>query len=280
MSTLIDKGRSILIVDDEPANIQLLGKILEKSKYSVTYVLDGQSALDVINKKEFDLILLDVMLPDIDGFEVCRLLRENPRAADIPVIFLTARTEIENVIKGFRMGGVDYVTKPFNEMELTARIRTHMSLRVQYEVIRQEVEMLERLKQEKTTGRDLSLRLIQEAVRLLRQIDQKTTGRFSGEVSSIIKVIAEIGKINVEDEQSPEANSDDENYRKRLYRDYPGLTPNEIRLCSYLKAGLTTREISKLTRQSTRAIETARSRLRKKLKLGKDENLVHFLTQI
>lgn len=119
---------NLLIVDDISENIQVLGHVLDKANYSVSFATDGQQALDMIADNEFDLILLDIMMPHMDGYEVCRRLKQMPGKRDVPVIFLTARTEVDDIVKGFQVGAVDYVTKPFNRHELLARVRTHIEL--------------------------------------------------------------------------------------------------------------------------------------------------------
>ncbi|MCP4757181.1 MAG: response regulator [Proteobacteria bacterium] len=125
-----DEPRSILIVDDNVPNLQFLGKLLEKSSYDPTVVTDGAKALEFLREKLPDLILLDIMMPVMDGFEVCRKIKANSRTKHIPVIFLTAKSETEDIVKGFEVGGVDYVTKPFNIVELLARIKTHVEMSV------------------------------------------------------------------------------------------------------------------------------------------------------
>jgi len=124
-----DKKFKILIVDDVPKNIQVAANILQREGYQMAFAQNGKTAIAQAQSNQFDLILLDIMMPDMDGFEVCRYLREEPGTRDIPIIFLTARTESESIIKGFELGATDYVTKPFNGAELLARVRTHLELR-------------------------------------------------------------------------------------------------------------------------------------------------------
>ena len=116
----------ILVVDAVPNNIQVVGSILRGAGYQVIPATSGEKALRYSLTPVPDLILLDLMMPDMDGFEVCRRLKSNPETAAIPVIFLTASVETEEVVKGFQLGAVDYVTKPFNPPELLARVRTHV----------------------------------------------------------------------------------------------------------------------------------------------------------
>jgi DNA-binding response OmpR family regulator len=120
---------NLLIIDDISENIQVLGHVLTKERYSISFATDGRQALEMVAENDFDLILLDIMMPHMDGYEVCRRLKMMPAKSDIPVIFLTARTEAADIVKGFQVGAVDYVTKPFNAMELLARVRTHIELR-------------------------------------------------------------------------------------------------------------------------------------------------------
>lgn len=117
----------VLLVDDTPANINLLVTLLEAS-YDLAIAGNGTEALAMVQETPPDLILLDVMMPDIDGYEVCRRLKEDVATHRIPVIFLTARTDTEDIVRGFDVGGVDYVAKPFRPAELEARVRTHIQL--------------------------------------------------------------------------------------------------------------------------------------------------------
>ena len=119
----------ILLVDDVPRNLQLLGKILNDKGYPTAFALDGERALEMIAADRYELVLLDVMMPGMDGFEVCRRMKSKPETREIPVIFLTARTEPESVVEGFEAGAVDYVTKPFHARELLARVSTQERLR-------------------------------------------------------------------------------------------------------------------------------------------------------
>lgn len=121
--------RTILIVDDNPTNVHMLIDIL-KERYATLVALSGDAALKTIESgKKIDLILLDIMMPVIDGFETCKKIKESENASDVPIIFLTANNDVESLTNAFRVGGVDYVTKPFNEIELLSRINTHITLK-------------------------------------------------------------------------------------------------------------------------------------------------------
>ncbi len=119
---------NILVVDDTPKNIQILGITLNKEGYQVGFAQSGKKALKMISSDHFQLILLDVMMPGMDGFETCKQIKKNPEYSDIPVIFLSAKTDSESIVKGFKAGGVDYITKPFNKPEVLARVKTHLDL--------------------------------------------------------------------------------------------------------------------------------------------------------
>jgi DNA-binding response OmpR family regulator len=129
----------ILLVDDVPKNLQVLGSMLREKGYKIAAATGGAQALEMALARPPDLILLDVMMPEIDGFKVCEKLKTSIETKDIPIIFLTASTESESVVKGFECGAVDYVTKPFNKGELLARVTTHLKLqRAQKEIVRLE----------------------------------------------------------------------------------------------------------------------------------------------
>jgi class 3 adenylate cyclase len=118
----------ILIVDDAPANLQALSAILKEKGHQIIAATNGRQALESVERGRPDLILLDIVMPEMDGFETCRRLKSQAAWREIPVIFLTARTETADIVQGFEVGAVDYVAKPFNAHELLARVSTHLSL--------------------------------------------------------------------------------------------------------------------------------------------------------
>ncbi len=120
----------ILIADDNQVIIQLLGELLTQEGYQVAEVHDGKTVLEMLPSIEPDLILLDVDMPGLSGFEVCRQLKQDPRSADIPVLFVTSRNDKKDILAGFAAGGQDYVIKPSTRAELLARVRTHLALRL------------------------------------------------------------------------------------------------------------------------------------------------------
>lgn len=126
----------VLVVDDTPKNLQLVAEILSRAGFEPALAQDGPTALVSAARDKPDLILLDVLMPGMDGFEVCRRLKADPVTQGIPVIFLTAKTESGDILAGFERGGVDYVSKPFRVQELLARVKVHVELRKAQQEIR------------------------------------------------------------------------------------------------------------------------------------------------
>ena len=120
---------TILIVDDVPENLKVLRQVLEPEGYDILPAPNGEVALKVAPRAKPDLILLDIMMPGIDGFEVCRQLKADPATAEIPIIFITAQSETKSVVKGLDLGGADYIIKPFQHEEVCARVRTHLTMK-------------------------------------------------------------------------------------------------------------------------------------------------------
>ncbi len=133
----IDNSKvKILLVDDTPENLEVAGSLLAKQDYDLYLADNGETAIELVENFSFDLILLDIMMPGMNGFEVCNTLKSRKEFKDIPIIFITAKVDIDNVIKGFEIGAVDYIRKPFNSLELLARVKTHVELKK----VREEIE--------------------------------------------------------------------------------------------------------------------------------------------
>ncbi|MEM8778115.1 MAG: EAL domain-containing protein [Cyanobacteria bacterium P01_G01_bin.49] len=139
---------NILIVDDKPINLKVLSTILTKQGYKVRAVISGEMAITAAQTIPPDLILLDIKIPDIDGYEVCQQLKQHPATCHIPVIFLSALHDIANKVKAFQVGGVDFITKPFQLEEVLARVSTHLALKeARYQLQQLNLELEERVKQ-------------------------------------------------------------------------------------------------------------------------------------
>lgn len=135
----------ILLVDDQPRNLQLLGNALFNNGYDVALASSGREALDLIAESAPDLVLLDVMMPDMDGFEACEKLKSSGMAPDLEVIFVTAKTQREDLLRGFDVGGVDYITKPIQIPEVLARVKSQISLKFAKDELRQANRKLSRV---------------------------------------------------------------------------------------------------------------------------------------
>lgn len=122
-------GPVILLVDDNPQNLQVLGKLLQEEKYEIEFAVNGEATLEWLKNKQFDLILLDLNMPGMNGFEVCKRIRSDNGMYEVPIIFLSAESERESILKGFEVGAQDYVTKPFDSRELLARVKTQLDLK-------------------------------------------------------------------------------------------------------------------------------------------------------
>lgn len=124
----MEDSHTLLVVDDNVNNIQVVGSILKEAGYKLAIAKDGKTALRLALQMAPDLILLDIMMPEMDGYEVCRHLKNDSSTASIPVIFLTAKSETDDIVKAFETGGIDYITKPFKKEELLVRVKNHLEL--------------------------------------------------------------------------------------------------------------------------------------------------------
>ncbi|TAL58988.1 MAG: response regulator [Bacteroidetes bacterium] len=129
MDTVRPTGPVILIVDDNPQNLQVLGNLLQEEKYEIEFAVNGEATLEWLKNKQFDLILLDINMPRMNGFEVCKRIRADKGMSEVPIIFLSAESERESILKGFEVGAQDFVIKPFDSRELLARVKTQLDLK-------------------------------------------------------------------------------------------------------------------------------------------------------
>ena len=136
MFTINPSDFTVLIVDDTPVNLQILGSNLKSEKFKVEFAVNGIKALEWLKQKPFDIVLLDIMMPEMSGFEVCEKIRSDSNFDDMPVIFLTAKSDSESIIRGFELGAQDYVTKPFDTKELLIRVKTQLELKQSKERIK------------------------------------------------------------------------------------------------------------------------------------------------
>ncbi len=136
---------TILIVDDIPRNIQLATEHLKVLHHKILFAVSGEKAISILGQNRVDLILLDIMMPHMNGFETCRRIKAVPEWSDIPVIFLTSRNDIADIVQGFEAGGADYITKPFYGQELIERVKTRLELKLQKDKLEQNQHQLKDL---------------------------------------------------------------------------------------------------------------------------------------
>ncbi|WP_103668504.1 sensor histidine kinase [Pseudanabaena sp. BC1403] len=166
---------TILIVDDNPTNLEVLSTTLEDHGFTVSVAIDGENALSQAEYLEPDLILLDVMMPGIDGFEACRLLLSNPKTQNIPVIFMTALADPTEKVKGFELGAVDYITKPFQQEEVIARVNLHLKLSSLNKTIAEQNQHLEQQVVERTAELTQALETLQKSQLQLVQSEKMSS---------------------------------------------------------------------------------------------------------
>ena len=180
----------VLIVDDTETNLDILVETLGED-FEIAVAMDGHSALELAAAQPPDLILLDIMMPGLDGYEVCRRLKADPATAGIPVIFLTALTDVADKTRGFASGGVDYVTKPFEPSEVQARVRTHLALRLARQELARQNELLEAKVRERTRELALTQEAIIEAMACLAEYRDPETGGHIKRTKNYVRLLAE-----------------------------------------------------------------------------------------
>jgi DNA-binding NtrC family response regulator len=194
--------RKILLIDDSANNIELLFDMLSE-EYEIFFATNGYKGMELAHEKIPDLILLDIIMPEIDGFEVCKHLKNHTTTASIPIIFLTAETHVEMIIKGFDIGIVDYVTKPFNSAELLARVHTQIALQLQQRELQQkniELTKLNTQLQKEIKHREQVEIALEDADQKLSILTEKETKRwkvdaFVGKSPRFLDVIEQIRRL-------------------------------------------------------------------------------------
>ncbi len=178
MSNQKNEKSKLLIVDDNPTNLSLLFEYLTNSDFKVFVALDGETAIEQLEQTQPDLILLDVMMPGIDGFETCRRLKENPSTQEIPVIFMTALSDTLDKVRGFNLGAVDYITKPFQQEEVLSRVKTHLKIRNLQKQLHERNESLLRSQaqeRQKTLELEQALQTLQQTQTQLIQAEKMSS---------------------------------------------------------------------------------------------------------
>ncbi len=184
------KNSTILIVDDTKTNLDILGDAL-KPLYKISVALNGVSGFSIAKKVLPDLILLDIMMPEMDGYEVCQKLKDDEETRDIPIIFLTALDQVHAKSKGFELGAVDYVTKPFEIMEVQARVKTHLLLKTAQDMLKRQNEVLEQKVRERTLELMLTRDVTIQSLSSLAETRDNETGGHIRRTQNYVSILAD-----------------------------------------------------------------------------------------
>jgi len=174
------KNSLVLLVDDVPQNIQVLGNILKNQGYSFALTTSGKETYDLLTKTLPDIILLDIMLPGEDGFSICKKLKSSPKTSHIPIIFLSAKHDIKDKIRGFELGASDYITKPFEDVEVIKRVKNHLQAKLDRDKIEKYNQELEQMVEQRTNEL-----IKKERESILAQFMQGIIHNVRGPISSI-----------------------------------------------------------------------------------------------
>ena len=191
---------TVLVVDDNPNNVKVIALTLRPLNYKLVIATNGKSAIEMVDKTQPDLVLMDIMMPEMDGHEACRIIKSKKKNENLPIIFLTALNDKENTVKGFESGGVDYITKPFNKNELISRVRTHLELKHTQDSLRKTTKHLTELNSLKdkmfsVIGHDLRSPLgsVKMTLEFLSQTADDTTGEeFKSTIDLLVKTTDEV----------------------------------------------------------------------------------------
>ena len=292
---MVLKKHSILVADDEPRNIEIYFNALDNNSYQVLIAPNGQVCYDIAVQTNPSLIIMDWEMPVMNGIEAVKKLGQNEITKNIPVIMATGKmTSSQNLKTALDAGAVDYVRKPIDKVELTARVRSMLSL---YDSLKRNIEqekLISKQKEEQllllihqnkrelasstfrlVQNSELNMQLISDLKKLLKFTDKEGQKH----INSIITK----HKINNSDSNWQEFEILFEQVHTDFYsslnKNFPGLTPNERKLCAFLKLNMSSKEISAVTFQTNESLKKARSRLRKKLKIDSSENISTFLQQ-
>lgn len=189
----MDKNSLVLLVDDVPQNIQVLGNILKNQGYSFALTTSGRETYELLSRKLPDIILLDIMLPDEDGFSICEILKKNPNTAHIPIIFLSAKHDLKDKIRGFELGAADYITKPFEDVEVIERVKNHLQAKLDRDKIEKYNRELELIVEQRT--KEL---IKKERETILAQFMQGIIHNVRGPISSVSNGLELINMIKTD----------------------------------------------------------------------------------
>jgi DNA-binding response OmpR family regulator/DNA-binding CsgD family transcriptional regulator len=274
------KNRKILIVDDLPQNIFILREALQ-DQYELAAALNGKKALEWLGENRPDLILLDIMMPDINGYELCRTIQEMPPLKGTPVIFITALNETENKTRGFESGAVDYILKPFDTDEVKSRIQLHLELKEYRDNLLELVTEKTRHLEESNIALKV---LIRNMAAEKKAVEEKVLFNVRELVLPYLRTVTEKGSLSDIQKKNMAIAMDNLNQITASFLPQEIMTkgilsPQEIKVANLIKQGKTSKEIADLVRLTPRTIESYRNTIRKKLGIGnKKVNLHTYLS--
>lgn len=266
---------NILVVDDNPHAVTMVSIVLSRNiECELSVAFDGPTAIKKAREIIPDLILMDWQMPGIDGIRAIEILKDDPETTNIPIIMITCYSERDYLEKAFKAGVIDFIKKPYEQVELLARIRSVLKTIDYYKA------MLESQKRESTA---LSLQSVQneefklKCISELKQLKANHKSNPEKTEENIEKVIANLNSdmsSSSWNQLEQRIKDTDQQFFKSIGEKHPNLTPAEMKLSLYLRMNLSTKEISGLTFQTYDSVRIARTRLRKKLNLSNDDNLV------
>ena len=272
----------IMAVDDNPDNLKLLSDILSEQGFQVRQALNGRLALAAVKQQPLDLFILDIRMPEMDGFELCRQLKNDSATCNVPVIFISGLDDPADKVKAFEMGGQDYITKPFEDTEVLARVKLHL-----------EVSSMRKNLEDMVQRRTIKLEESNTALKVLLEHRSSEREKFEENVLSHIRSLVSpylerLKNTDLDSQQSSlldivEANLLEitSQFSGTLYSSSLGLTRREMEVAALIKTGKTNAEIAVLINISEHSVSFHRQNLRKKLGLlGRKVNLVAYLNEI
>jgi len=272
----------IMVVDDNHDSLKLLTDILSEQGFQVRQALNGQLALAAVKQQSPDLFILDIRMPEMDGFELCRQLKNNDVTRNVPVIFISGLEDSDDKVKAFRIGGQDYITKPFEDTEVLARVKLHLEISSMR-------KNLENIVQQRT----INLEESNIALKVLLEHRGSEREKFEENVLSHIRSLVtpyleRLKNTDLDSRQNSLLDIVEVNlleitsqFSGTLYSSSFGLTRREMEIAALIKAGKTNAEIASLINISEHSVSFHRQNLRKKLGLlGRKVNLVAYLNEI
>jgi CheY-like chemotaxis protein/DNA-binding CsgD family transcriptional regulator len=292
------KRQLILVIDDSTDNLQLFGKLLEPLNVDISFASSAAKALDILDSLAPDLIVLDIIMPEIDGFELCQIINKKELTKDIPVIFLSAKDNLEDITKGFTLGARDYITKPFVKEELIARVSTQLDIRNKELKLKELNKNLEKMvnvrtaelsdKKEQLAEYNATLKVLLENRDKDRKIIEKRI--INNVCDMVLPIISKLKKTSLDRRQMMLLNQSIESLQDIVsplmsnLNDALGLygfTSTELNIIKQIIKGMRTSEISEALNLSESTINFHRNNIRRKLNLkNKKVNLYIYLNQL